>query len=88
MTISHHPIGAEISENKIKLYPTVITIDYIDLEKKTGVLRLKRGAKNPIPPPLVAPTIIPTDSKCIVLQVSYNTIMFTTAYDLSTVTCV
>jgi hypothetical protein len=33
---------AEIAENKIKWYLTVITIDYIDL-KKTGVLRLNLG---------------------------------------------
>jgi hypothetical protein len=27
-------VGAEIAENKIKWYLTIITIDYMDLEKK------------------------------------------------------
>jgi hypothetical protein len=33
---------AEIAENKIKWYLTVITIDHID-QKKTGVLHLRSG---------------------------------------------
>jgi hypothetical protein len=45
--------GAEISVNKIKLYLTLITIDYTDLKKKktnrNATFEL-RGARNPIAP--------------------------------------
>jgi hypothetical protein len=33
----------EINENKIKRHSTVITIDYMDLKTKTGVLHLNSG---------------------------------------------
>jgi hypothetical protein len=41
-----------MSENKIKWYLTVITIDYINLKKKNRNFKFKlRGAKNPECPP-------------------------------------
>jgi hypothetical protein len=40
--------GAEIFENKIKWYSTVITMNYIDLKKKTGVLHLNSGVLKPL----------------------------------------
>jgi hypothetical protein len=43
-------VGAEISENEIKWYLTVITIDYIDLKKNRSATFELRGAKNPIAP--------------------------------------
>jgi hypothetical protein len=46
---------AEIAENKIKLYLIVITINYIDLKKKTRVLHLNSGLLKIILGPLVAP---------------------------------
>jgi hypothetical protein len=43
--------GAEIAENKINWYLTVITIDYIDLKKNRSATFEFWGAKNPIAPP-------------------------------------
>jgi hypothetical protein len=43
--------GAEIVENKIKWYLTVITVDCIELEKNRSVTFELRGTNNPIAPP-------------------------------------
>jgi hypothetical protein len=55
--------GAEIAENKIKWYLTVITIDYIDYiisEKKTGVLNFNSGMLKTLLRPLVSPMAVIT----------------------------
>jgi hypothetical protein len=45
--------GADIFENKIEWYFTVITIDYINLKKKSAIFTIFKleGAKNSIPSP-------------------------------------
>jgi hypothetical protein len=51
--------GAEIAESKIEWYFTIITINDIDLKKKTGVLKLKSGMLKTLLRPLIAHLVIP-----------------------------